>query len=193
MQMLHWNIGGECNKMKSILYLLSKIQDKDLQEKYLNLYYSVIDDFGTAPAAVKYHHNWKGGLYIHTEQVMNIAVDMFNNWKNNISIKLDDVIIVSFIHDLDKMYKYERRPESERVRGKPFYYYKYKEKATYTPEMDVLRILAEYGISLTRQQTEALAWHHGGWSNVAKSYKSNSQLAAIVHIADLFSARVLKK
>ena len=56
-----------------------------------------------------------------------------------------------------------------------------------------MRILAKYSISLTRQQTEALAWHHGGWSDASKTYKSNSQLAAIIHIADLFSARVLKK
>ena len=124
---------------------------------------------------------------------MNIAVDLFNDWKDKLTVNLDDVIIVSFIHDLDKMYKYELRPLSEEKEDKPFYPYKHKNRATYPPEMDVLRILAEHGISLTREQTEALAWHHGGWSDASKTYRSNSQLAVFVHVADLFSARVLKK
>ena len=179
--------------MKSILYFLSTIQDKETRKKYIGLYYDIEEDFTSAPAAVKYHHNWGGGLYTHTEQVMNIAVNLFDEWKEKLTVKLDDIIIVSFIHDLDKMYKYKLRPLSERKENEPFYTYKYKEKATYPPEMDVIRILAEHGISLSRQQTEALAWHHGGWSSAAKTYKSNSQLAAIIHIADLFSAKVLKK
>lgn len=179
--------------MKSILYFLRSIQNEELKEKYLNLYNTIEKDFTTAPAAVKYHHNWQGGLNTHTEQVINIAVNLFNKWKDELTINLDDVIIVSFIHDLDKMYKYELRPLSEKKDNKPFYAYKHKSGATYPPEMDVLRILAKHGISLTREQTEALAWHHGGWSDASKTYKSNSQLAAIVHVADLFSARVLKK
>ena len=179
--------------MKSILYFLRRIQNEELREKYINLWYAIEKDFTIAPAAVKYHHNWQGGLYIHTEQVMNIAVDLFNEWKDKLTVKLDDIIIVSFIHDLNKMYKYKLRPLSEKEKNKPFYTYKYKEKTTYPSEMDVLRILAEHNISLTRQQTEALAWHHGGWSDASKVYKSNSQLAAFIHIADLFSARVLKK
>ena len=178
---------------KSILYFLSKIQNEKLREKYLNLYNAIEKDFTTAPAAVKYHHNWQGGLYTHTMQVINIAVNLFNKWEDELDVKLDDVIIVSFIHDLDKMYKYELRPLSEKKDNKPFYAYKHKNRATYPPEMDVLRILAEHGISLTREQTEALAWHHGGWSDASKTYRSNSQLAAFVHVADLFSARVLKK
>lgn len=181
--------------MKSVLYLLSKIQDKDSREKYLRLYNSILDDFTTAPAAVKYHHNWMGGLYVHTEQVMNIAVDMFNDWKDNLNIKLDDIIIVSFIHDLDKMYRYELRPESERKKNKVFYLFKTrKDKHNYSNEMEVLRILAGYNISLTKEQTEALAWHEGGWSDASfLKHKSNSQLPVIIHIADLFSAKILKK
>lgn len=179
--------------MKSILYFLRRIQNKELRDKYIELYYAVKEDFTTAPAAVKYHHNWHGGLNTHTEQVMNIAVNLFNKWEDEFNVKLDDIIIVSFIHDLDKMYRYKLRPLSEKKENKPFYVYKYKNRATYPPEMDVLRILAEHNISLTRQQTEALVWHHGGWSDASKTYKSNSQLAALIHIADLFSARVLKK
>ena len=179
--------------MKSIFSLLCSIQNKELRKKYTNLYLAIREDFTTAPAAVKYHHNWEGGLYIHTEQVMNIAVDLFNDWKDKLIVKLDDIIIVSFIHDLDKMYRYELRPLSEKKDDKPFYTYKYKERATYPPEMDVMRILAKHGILLTKEQTEALAWHHGGWSDASKTYMSNSQLAAFIHVADLFSARVLKK
>ena len=179
--------------MKSVLYFLRRIQNKELKDKYINLWYDIEKDFRTAPAAVKYHHNWQGGLYTHTEQVMNIAVDLFDEWKDKFTVKLDDIIIVSFIHDLNKMYKYKLRLLSEKKLNKPFYKYENKYKLTYPPEMDVLRILAEHNISLTRQQTEALAWHHGGWSDASKTYKSNSQLAALIHIADLFSARVLKK
>ena len=179
--------------MKSIFDLLNKIQNKELREKYTNLYVAIRKDFTTAPAAVKYHHNWHGGLHLHTEQVMNIAMDLFNDWKDKLTVELDDIIIVSFIHDLDKMYRYELRPLSEKKDNKPFYTYKHKDTATYPPEMDVMRILAKHGISLTRQQTEALVWHHGGWSDAAKVYKSNSQLAAFIHVADLFSARILKK
>lgn len=44
--------------MKLILYFLGKIQNEELREKYINLYNAIEKDFATAPAAVKYHHNW---------------------------------------------------------------------------------------------------------------------------------------
>jgi len=58
--------------------------------------------FTTTPAARKWHHNYKGGLAVHTCEVMVIAQQL----ANYTDVDHDDVLISALFHDFGKMKAY---------------------------------------------------------------------------------------
>ena len=62
-------------------------------------------DFFVAPASTHYHLNVKGGLVQHSLNVYDNIVKLAQTF--NIDCSEDSLIIVSLLHDIDKMNKYE--------------------------------------------------------------------------------------
>lgn len=130
------------------------------------------------PASIKYHHTQRGGLYTHTLEVMEHGIALFNTFNEsakNVDISLDDVILTTFAHDLDKINKYVDH-------GNRFLWNYGRIDVNDTA--DVVNILSRYGIYLNDIQLNALTFSHGGWSVDRGKMKP---LATIVHCADILS------
>ena len=165
------------------------IADIHIRNMLLAYYHKNERLFDSRPASTKYHHSWDGGLGDHIAQVMELGMGIFNVVKEqavDMSCTLDDVLIIGFIHDLDKLDKY-----TNDFPGAPW---KYKEGRLNFDEIvrTVHICTTDIGLVLTENQLEALSHHHGMWSNDRSSvfaYRPNDMttLSAITHTADLIS------
>lgn len=54
------------------------------------------------------HQNWQGGYIQHLEEIMNIAIEMYHllDTKRTLTFTISDCILVLFLHDLEKPWKY---------------------------------------------------------------------------------------
>lgn len=113
--------------MKSILEVLELISDSDTKSKILALYNSIDAEMDKFPASVKHHHYWPGGYRTHIEEVLNNALSIFNictlSGKLPAEVFLDDVIVCAFVHDLDKILRYDA-PVDEQPSDKQINYAK---------------------------------------------------------------------
>ena len=81
-------------KNKDLIRLLSSIfTDETLREKFLN-----------APAAKIHHHNYKGGLVVHTNEVISICKNLCQVYE-----KLDEDLLITaaILHDIGKIETYD--------------------------------------------------------------------------------------
>ncbi len=142
------------------------------------------------PASVKFHHNYQGGLYDHTKEVIQIALQLYDtleSFKVN-GVNRDDVILVSFSHDLDKIDKY--------IKNKKRFGYNRHEFVWNDGRIDtndtaaVVNILGQHGINLDDTQLNALSFSHGGWS---VDRGKMSALATLLHCGDILSLALEEK
>ena len=111
------------------------------------------------------------------------------------AITENDVILVAFIHDLEKLDKYKKNQtyEPDRKYEKGYreteFNYNY-DKATMNDTAQVVRLCAKHGIELNDNHLNAITMHHGGWSLDNKG--GMGPLAVILHSADLISANLFK-
>jgi len=164
---------------------LDLITNSDLRDKLklLHAHYKVLIEM--VPASVKYHHNWTGGYQDHVRQVIEKAVMLYSSTGDiKLNFTLDDVILVAYIHDLDKLFRYQRMKQPKDGREWEFA----GDYPSYDDSAKVAMMCAEFGILLTDVHLEALAMHHGGWS--ANSSRTMTPLAVILHSADLMSTYI---
>lgn len=87
-----------------------KIKYRDTDKAYLIVLAEDIskqintDTFNIAPAAVKYHHNYIGGLLKHTYEVWQISKKLSEMFKIELA---DELQLAAILHDLGKMYEYD--------------------------------------------------------------------------------------
>jgi 3'-5' exoribonuclease len=62
-------------------------------------------DFFKWPAATKLHHAYKGGLAVHTTQVVKNAVGIWNNYQGK-NLDIEVVIAGAMLHDIGKLSEY---------------------------------------------------------------------------------------
>jgi hypothetical protein len=156
---------------------------------------SLKDRIYSQPAAVDKHHWWPAGWSDHTAQVMDISNKL---WKDILEktpfISQDDVLLVAFVHDLDKLWRY--RPTTNKKlldKGRTFEY-----NDDLVPYTDTSKTVAECykrGIHLEDRHLEAIDHHHGGWSfdisSVYAPYGRNmTSLSTILHCADMMSSKI---
>lgn len=99
----------------SIRHLINHIHDDKLKETCLQL----IDNpkyalLAVAPAALKWHHNYEGGLLAHTVEVTELAIRhaqllMTMRQVEGGSVNLDVVVAACLWHDLAKIWEYEKK------------------------------------------------------------------------------------
>jgi hypothetical protein len=177
---------------KDIWELLRLVTNLDLRNKLFNLcdilknkhkmYY-----FSSA----RKHHHWKtGGWSDHTAQVIKISIDLYKEISKYDPIKdftLDDVILVAFVHDLDKLWRYVelKEPKEDQI-----FEYR-KDLPPYNESSKVVAECFRYGIELNDQHIEAIDHHHGGYSfDISSVYSKNTsmtKLSALIHCADILS------
>jgi hypothetical protein len=178
--------------MKTIPQLLELIVDKDLKAKCLKLYSDNEAKLKELPASTKYHHSYVGGLMDHFQQIVYYGARIFKFMDKtaNLDCTLDDVLLLCFIHDWDKLERYVQTGvvKTGDNAGRPKF--EYALDWTIDPYAKVCTMLAKEGIYLTDEQIHALAFQSGGWSEFAKMGGEMSHLATILHCADMLSSKI---
>lgn len=127
------------------------------------------------------HQAWEGWYLDHVRDIMNIAVELYENLSRHrpLSFSLSDALLILFLHDLEKPWKYAGNAEQKAELGS-FQDYK-----------DFIRNkIIKYWFQLTEEHWNGLKYVHGEWSDYDPKTRIQWPLAAFVHICDTISARI---
>lgn len=174
---------------------IEQITDVKLKGKLFLLYDDYETFFKSNPAAIKYHHTESGGLYRHTLQVIENALELYKIFEVQLrkyAVSRNDVILVALIHDLEKVKKYlpNKKYVNKNVTFNETEFVFNYNKVDTNDTAQVVSMISPYGIILSDKQLNALTFTHGGWSVDKGRMKP---LAIIMHCADLISTYILDK
>lgn len=139
--------------------------------------------FQTVQGSTNNHQAWPGGYYDHVEDGENVIVLLYTvlNACRPLPFSLSSAVVAFFCHDLEKPWKYELRD------GQLCH------RAGVDLKEDCQRFrlakLAEYGITLTPEEENAVRYAEGELSDYSGRRRAMNRLAALVHMADNWSAR----
>lgn len=151
---------SDADKAK-VIAMLSKVLDKGVFD-----YMQVNGDFDSAPASVRYHGAWRGGLSDHSFNVMYILTKLS---KNN-HVKWDrpeSPYIIGFLHDLCKVNFYKisshnvKDPDTGKWVTEPWYSVEEKDCLGHGEKSVILA--QELGAKLTMQEIYCIRWHMGAF------------------------------
>lgn len=165
------------NNLKELKSLISMIYLPN-QTKCFKLLNDNLSRFKQSPGSLSKHQAWKGGYIDHLNETMKIAIRMYEIYRHQRphSFSLSDVLVVLFLHDLEKPFKYIE-PKIE--------FHSDHEKETFINEL-----IDKYGIELNDEQKNALKYIHGEGKDFSTTERIQSPLAAFCHICDTISARI---
>ncbi len=131
------------------------------------------------------HQAWPGGYFDHVQEAMNLAIVFFHqmNALRPLPFTLSDALLVIFLHDIEKPWKYELGKNGN---------LKYKESLKTKADCHVFRNqkLKEYGIELTENQKNGMKYVEGEHNDYTNLRRVMGPLAAFCHLCDVTSARI---
>lgn len=135
--------------------------------------------FLKAPGSSHNHQAWPGGYLGHVYDTMHIGMELYfalSAMNRPLDFSYSDVLLVMFLHDLEKPWKYcdPSIDLSTKLQRKAFRAAK----------------IAEYGITLTDAQQNALDYVEGEYEDYSSKKRVMGPLAALCHMADVASARI---
>lgn len=159
--------------------------DQPFQSVCRNIFANHRELFHQVQGSRSNHQAWPGGYADHVTEVMNIAVREFSslNQLRPLPFSLSDALLVLFLHDLEKPWKYEIG-EDGKIRPREGIKTKAEARAFREKKLD------EYGIVLTEDQRNALTYAEGELGDYSPDHRVMGPLAAFVHVCDVISARV---
>lgn len=144
------------------------------------------DLFLSAKGSSRNHQAWTGGYWDHITEMMNIGLQLYRLWEGTGRLRklpkderfnLSDVLLVCFLHDLEKPWKYAHG--SDKPMAKP-------ERKAFRE-----KLLSDYGIKLNDNQQNALRYSEGVRdTEYTPGDRTMRPLAAMIHTADLISTRM---
>lgn len=137
--------------------------------------------FEKAAGSKTKHQAWEGGYLDHIRDIMNIAVRLHTELSDlrPVPFSLSDSLLILFLHDLEKPWKYAGNEEQK------------KEVARFADYQDFIKSkINEYGFVLSDEHMNALKYVHGEGNDYDPHIRVQSPLAAFVHICDTISARI---
>jgi len=141
--------------------------------------------FQVVQGSTNNHQAWIGGYFDHVTEIMNIARILYRklNALRPLPFSLSDALLVVFLHDLEKPWKYELGSdgtlnEIAELRDKAAQHAFRFEK------------IAAYGIVLTEEQHNAMLYAEGEGPSYSSRHRVAGPLAGFCHMADHMSARV---
>lgn len=165
--------------------LLGLIEPAAVREGCLRMYAENCDLYREVQGSTHNHQAWPGGYHDHVAEVMNLAHVLFEtlNAQRQLPFTLSDLLLVVFLHDAEKPWKYEVGPDGE---------------LQHRPGMETkddhqrfrMKKLAEYGITLTPEQENGLEYAEGEIKNYSNRKRHMGPLAAVAHMCDVASARL---
>ena len=190
----------------------------DKQEEFLNIYdqyikregaaelknYLLKSDFFRAPASIRYHCAYEGGLCEHSintykRLLANVSREYGEKWEEKYSH--ETVAVCGLIHDVCKIDFYKQDYRNVKENGewikKPCFAreellpFGHGEKSVY---------IVNSFIRLTREEAMAINWHMGGFDNRVKGgdYSISEayckfHLAVLLHVSDLEATYIDEK
>ncbi len=203
---------------------MTQIDTKANRERFIELLRAtgrdgieyVIEDLDTwgffdAPASVRNHFNFPGGLAMHSLNVYDMAMAIRNATiplrpDMEKALNSDSIAIAALLHDVCKTNIYRRTKRKQRneigvwedIEG---YEVDYTEMPVGHGEKSVIMLLRS-GLDLEDEEIFAIRWHMGPWDLPAqsiemdKSYRKaqdSSPLVALIHTADTLAAQILER
>ena len=95
---------------KALIDYINKIKDEKLKDFVLNIYTENKEKILTSPAAKLMHHNYIGGLMVHTHECLKYAETMFGMFFQRVNH--DEVYAACLLHDIGKIFEYKVDLES---------------------------------------------------------------------------------
>ena len=141
--------------------------------------------FTETPGSSGNHQAWPGGYLDHITELMNIGSVLFHtlNHLRPLPFNESDVLLVTFLHDLEKPFKYTYDAQGSLVKNPDLL----EKQASEEFKRGLLRT---YGIELNAMQANALEFVEGIRDDkYRKDSRVMSELGAMCHMADLWSAR----
>ena len=140
------------------------------------------DRFYHWPGALHKHQTWPEGYQDHITETMNIAVVLYGAFdrRRPWPFRLSDALFTLFLHDLDKLLRYERHGRgwrSSRSYGGGYL-------------KEITAIVRRYGYHLTAKEKNALQFVHGENERYHPTKRIMLPLATFIHCCDVLSARV---
>lgn len=147
--------------------------------------------FFTAPASIKYHGKYPGGLFDHSLETTKALVQLTNKlglkWEN-----LDSPFIVGMFHDLCKCDNYKINPYDELVPN------------PYIRNLDIIIpghgdksvIMLQKFISLTDEEITCIRWHMGAYETDTKMWDYYGRAierypnVLYTHTADMIASKI---
>lgn len=203
---------------------MTQIDTKANRERFIELLRAtgrdgieyIIEDLDTwgffdAPASVRNHFNFPGGLAMHSLNVYDMAMAIRNatiplRQDMEKALNTDSIAIAALLHDVCKTNIYRRTKRKQRneigvwedIEG---YEVDYTEMPVGHGEKSVIMLLRS-GLDLEDEEIFAIRWHMGPWDLPAqsiemdKSYRKaqdRSPLVALIHTADTLAAQILER
>jgi hypothetical protein len=141
--------------------------------------------FATVQGSTNNHQAWPGGYQDHVCEIMNIAHSLYLHLSSlrSLPFSLSDLLLVVFLHDIEKPWKYELRRDGQ------LYHRSGLDTKTQHHQFRMQK-LAEYGISLTPEQLNGLQYVEGELGDYTNRRRMMGPLAAVAHMCDTASARL---
>ena len=170
---------------------LVELIDEHRRVKVLTMFTEIWDRFSTAPASVKYHGSYKGGLLDHTLQVVKASRYFYNFYLDQKKLKttLESVTFCALVHDIGKIGDSVQDMYVPEAPGSPKFTYN-KDLNKLDHELLTLFWLSHYGISASETETAAIYYHAGPYVEAYKK-AAETDLLMILHTADNLSAKIL--
>ena len=141
--------------------------------------------FRTVPGSTHNHQAWPGGYLDHVREIMNIAIVQYECLVaiRPLPFSLSDLLLVVFLHDIEKPWKYELRDDG---------LLHHKAGMQTKDEHQRFRIakLTEYGVVLTPDHENGLKYAEGELGDYTNRRRAMGPLAALAHMCDVASARL---
>jgi hypothetical protein len=140
--------------------------------------------FETVQGSTHNHQAWPGGYLDHVLEIMNIAVLLYGqmNALRPLPFSLSDLLLVVFLHDVEKPWKYEL------VDGQLQHKAEMQGKAVH--QAFRMATLAKYGVVLTPEHENGLKYAEGELTDYTNQRRMMGPLAALAHMCDVASARL---
>jgi hypothetical protein len=91
-------------------------KDKNLHSFLMNFFKKEMERFASVPAAIKNHHAYKSGLFIHTAHVFSLCQGVVNNpMKEFDEVDSDVLYMAAWFHDMGKMDVYSMDGEAPKM------------------------------------------------------------------------------
>ena len=166
--------------------------------------YLIKSDFFTAPASMRYHCAYEGGLCEHSinayrRLLANVQHEYGESWRQKFSH--ETIAICGLLHDVCKIDFYKPDFRNVKENGewirKPCYT---KDEALPFGHGEKSVYIVNSFIKLTREEAMAINWHMGGFDYRAKGGDSSISdayckyhLAVLLHVSDLEATYIDEK